>query len=358
MVDAQERLFLVVDPLRVDHQVGPRAAAAEQGGDASGSERLHRVVPAGGRAGRIDREVERIFGRWAVAVAGAAEMRFGGAEGARHFEAPAVRVEGADMSTHAVEQVDQHESQRTAADDQGPRLGGRTAPCAEAAFEAVDGAGQRFRHGGHHGFEAGGPRVHAALRDGFGDQQVVGESAVQVDEVAAEVLAFVPARLALAAGGAVGDDDGVSFGVKGPGPGPDDGSGDLVAEGRRQGQHGRMAAAAVDLDVGAAGGRGIDPDQQFAGAWLGHRQPPQLDAPGAGEKGLGLVFRDHAFRGAAGPSAPLAAGTGRRLRRRGPVAGGGLPAATDRVRRQASCRAPVSVPRASPSRRRSPGART
>ena len=84
-----------------------------------------------------------------------------------------------------------------------------------------------------------------------------------------------------------------------------------------------MAAAAVDLDVGAAGGRGVDPDQQFAGAWLGHRQPPQFQAPGAGEKGLLLVSRDHGFRGAAGLSALPADGTGRRLRRRGPGAGGG-----------------------------------
>ena len=118
--------------------------------------------------------------------------------------------------------------------------------------------------------------------------------------MAAEVLASVPAWLTLAAGSAVGDDDGLALGVSGSGAGADDGAGDLVAERRRQGQHGRMAATAVDLDVGAACGRGVDPDQEFARPRLGHRKLPELEAAGTREERLILVPGNHGSTDALG----------------------------------------------------------
>ena len=294
VVDAQERLFPVVDPLGVDHEVRSRAAAAEQGGDAAGRQRLDGVAPAGGRAGGVHGEVEGVFGLGSVVFSGAAQARLPGAERARRFQAPAMRVEGDDLGARVAEQVDQHESQRPAADNQGARLDRRPAPDPEAALKAVDRARQRLRQGRDRGFEPGGAGVHAALREDFGDQQVVGEGAVQVDEVAAEVLAFVPAGVALAAGGAVRDDDGVALAANRAVGGTDHGAGDLVAEGRRQRQHRRVAAAAIDLDVRAAGGRGVDPDQQFAGAGFGHRSfASARRLPGPSKKGLGLVLWNH-----------------------------------------------------------------
>ena len=73
-------------------------------------------------------------------------------------------VQYGDAGSNAVEQIDQHEPEGAATDDQCTRLGRRTAPSGEGAFETVDGAGQRLGQSRDDRFEAGRPWVDLALR--------------------------------------------------------------------------------------------------------------------------------------------------------------------------------------------------
>ena len=177
------------------------------------------------------------------------------------------------------EQVDEEEADRPAAVDHGVgrAVPGRAVRPDRAQLETVQHAGERLGERRDLERQAVGQRIGAERGEAGGDEEVLGEGAVQIAQIGAQVLAAVPAPFALAAGDRVGDDDPVT------GPptlllGTDRlyGSGHLVAERGGRLQHARMAAAAQHLDVGAAGGGGADAHQDLAGTRLRHRHAAQL----------------------------------------------------------------------------------
>ncbi len=125
-----------------------------------------------------------------------------------------------------------------------------------------------------------GARPHEAC----GYPEILGERAVQILEIRAQVLPARAAVVALAAGGGVGDHhplaDREAFH---PGARRGHGAGHLVAEQSGYDQHARMAAAAVHLDVGTAGGGGPHPEDDLVVGGAGYRHLADLDALGSGE---------------------------------------------------------------------------
>src|SRR5262249_29664824 len=126
-----------------------------------------------------------------------------------------------------------------------------------------------------------------AARDPLGDADVLGENApghrAAVDLVA-EVLEAAAARRALLAPGARGDGDGVTLLEARPRAYASDDPRELVPD-RRRTKEERMAAP-VRLQVGAAGERDLDADDELARRRLGHERPAKLELPRAHEHAL------------------------------------------------------------------------
>ena len=93
---------------------------------------------------------------------------------------------------------------------------------------------------------------------------------VPEEEVVAQARAVVPAVVALAAGGRVGHDHGrARLDALHPRPHLLDDPGHLVAEDRGRGDHPRVVAAPVDLEVGAAGERHLGAEEHVPGLQAG-----------------------------------------------------------------------------------------
>ena len=155
-----------------------------------------------------------------------------------------------------------------------------------AGVHAVQHAGQRLRQ---RRLAEGQPRrdgMGILFHEARGHSHEFGEGAVEVLDIGAEV--FPPARavITVAAGGGVGDHHGVAFAELG----------DALAHGRhaarhfvpkerRNFQHAGMAAALEHLHVGAAGGRGLDAQDDLAVVRFGHGQVADLDRLGPQQHG-------------------------------------------------------------------------
>ncbi len=108
--------------------------------------------------------------------------------------------------------------------------------------------------------------------DARGDADVLGVGAVVEEQVVAEVLLVVAAEEAGVAGRGVEREDAVADGERGDAFADlDDGSGEFVAEEAIEGEHFGVVAAAVDLEVGAAGKGGAHAQDQLAGSGRGDR---------------------------------------------------------------------------------------
>ena len=102
--------------------------------------------------------------------------------------------------------------------------------------------------------------------DARGDTDELGVGAVVEEQVVAEVLLVVAAEEAGVTGRRVEGKDAVAEGKVGDAIADlDDGSGELVAEEAVKGKHPGVIAAAVDLEVCAAGKGGAHAQDQFTG---------------------------------------------------------------------------------------------
>ncbi len=112
------------------------------------------------------------------------------------------------------------------------------------------------------------------------EREVFSVAAVDEEEVLAQVLAPRPAAATGAAGRGVGGDHAVPFPEARHAPAQArDGAGELMAEhGRHVWDH-HGVSAAQHLDVGAAGQRGLDPDDDLAQRRLGHRHLLEAEIP-------------------------------------------------------------------------------
>jgi hypothetical protein len=103
------------------------------------------------------------------------------------------------------------------------------------------------------------------------DEEIFGIGAVVEDEAVAEVFLVVAAVVAVTAGSGVEGDDAIA-GTKGGDAAADlmDGASELMSEGDWGLEHPGVIATAVDLEVCAAGKRGMDADDDFASPRLRH----------------------------------------------------------------------------------------
>ena len=164
-----------------------------------------------------------------------------------------------------------------------------------AFFEAANDAGQGFGESGVFEGNAVGNEQSVLLDDTGWDADVFGVGSVVEEEVFAEILLAVAAEETDVAGGRVEGNDPVAFAEVG------DAGARLRrplrrARGQRgwAAQHHGVVAAAVDLQVGAAGQGGADANHQFPGRGLGDRhllQPKVFLAV----QDRGRHLRDHPF---------------------------------------------------------------
>ncbi len=125
----------------------------------------------------------------------------------------------------------------------------------------------------------GGNQQGVLFDDAGGDADVLGVSAVVEEEVFAEILLAVAAEEADVAGSGVEGDDAVAACEwRYSGPTSTTVPASFVAEGDGRLQHHGVVAAAIDLEIGAAGEGCADPDHQFAV----RRPAGQGSAPSAG----------------------------------------------------------------------------
>ena len=160
-----------------------------------------------------------------------------------------------------------HQSQRAAADD-----GHRVAGMRMRVFESMHRAGQRLGQRGVLQRHMVGNVQRVLGHDARGNANELGISAVVEEQVVAEVLLAARTEIALSAGGGVERHHAVAGSkTRDSLAGLDDGSRQLVAKQRRRHNHARMVAAAEDLQVGAAGERRADADNQLTRPGLGNR---------------------------------------------------------------------------------------
>jgi hypothetical protein len=145
--------------------------------------------------------------------------------------------------------VHEHEADGAGTDDDHGVAG-----TGSALFEAADDAGKRFGEGGVLEGDTVGDEEGVLFDDAGGDADVLGVGAVVEEEVFAEILLAMGAEETDVAGSGVEGYDAVAF-AEGVDSGADFGdyAGELVTEGDRRLQHEGMVAAAVDLEISAAG---------------------------------------------------------------------------------------------------------
>ena len=177
-----------------------------------------------------------------------------------------------------------------------------------AGLDPVEDAGEGLGEGGD--LEGEGVRTHvgAAPDEPLRNQDGLGERAVEVLEVGAEVLAPRPARTADAAGGGVDHHQAVALADTLDA----DANGlrrarHLVAERTRNAKHAGVSAGEEDLEVGAAGGGGADAQENLAWPRDRDRLLAQLEALGAEEVGDGACPRGRRSHGRSGPRRILSA---------------------------------------------------
>ncbi len=148
-----------------------------------------------------------------------------------------------------------------------------------AAGGGVEGARERLGHRGERRREPRREGQRVPRDDRRGHAEALGEGPGEVDDRLAEVRASLAARPTGAAGGRVGDHDGVSDrGPRHAVAGLEDRPGDLVAQRRRERPEGGVRAGAHHLRVGRAGQGGVDAHHDLAsrGPRIGHLLEAQV----------------------------------------------------------------------------------
>ena len=134
-----------------------------------------------------------------------------------------------------------------------------------AGIDAVNHAAQGFRQGRLFEGKALGNKVGVALDEAFRDEQEFRVGAVDILKVLAQVFPLLMARTTSPAGGGIDHHHGILDRERGDAI-TDGGNAarHFVAEQGRHLKHAGVAAAPVDLDVGAAGGGRFHAEENFA----------------------------------------------------------------------------------------------
>ena len=243
MEGAAQRQLLVVEPVRVDAELGAGLPAAEVDDGAARADELERPLPRLVRSGRLDHDVGTL------AVAGlAAELR---------DERAPLGSPADDLGTAACigDAGAQHQPDRAGAEDRDPVAGrdARTLDAAQAARERLDHRRDLGREPRRHGQEVDRGDL------GRNDEQLRVGAVQELDR-----------RAAVVGRRRVGGDDAL--------PGGDVDPAELVPERARQLAEEDRVAAPEGLQVGAVRERDLDLDEHVAGSRLRvrHLLQPQV----------------------------------------------------------------------------------
>ena len=176
------------------------------------------------------------------------------------FDLTVALDDGDHVAADGAGDLHEHEADGAAAED-----GDGIADFDSGFMQSAQHAGQRLGHGGV--FEADVRRndQHVGFNDAARDANVFSVGTVVEEEIFAEVLLMLGAVETHLAGRGVEGDDAHAF-LEAVDAGADllDDSGQFVAEEGRRDDHAGVIAALVDLEIGAAGQRDLDFDQNLA----------------------------------------------------------------------------------------------
>lgn len=253
----------VVESGGVESDRGLGGAAAEEIDPAAFSDEVGCCFPDRGFSDGFEHGVE---GTGAEVCAldtfgGAVDSDVVDAEGAGVVEAGAVASDEGDLAPVVTGEDGGHEADGAGAEDEEVLSGVES-----EVVDALDDAGEGFGEGGVGERGGIGDAMQVPLGNPGRDHDGLCVGAVEEEQVVAEVGLVASAGRAHAAGGGVGGDDTIAdVPVGGCGVDFGDRAGELMAEGAGRGEHPGVVAASEDLEVGAAGEGGADPDADFAG---------------------------------------------------------------------------------------------
>ena len=276
-----------MDQVGVEGDGAARRAAPEQVDQATRPDRGDGVRPDLGHAGRVDRDPGALaalgFGADHLGLAAAAGDLdgLGGPQLPADLEAAGLGIGQDDPVPLDRQRRDEKEPDRTGAENQNLHRLALGVARQVRGLDAVEDAPEGLGQGRLFKPQALRNPVGAALDESLGDEEELGEGAVEVVEIFAQVFTAHSAGLARQAGRRVGDHHRLAPGERlDLRPDGGDQARHLVAEQGRRPEHAGVAAAPENLDVGAASGGCFHAQQNLAGAGPGNRDLANLDSLG------------------------------------------------------------------------------